>query len=377
MAAVIGEKDYQLVRLGQLMLMLCATLIISCGAHAVPPADRVAVLARGINITHWFRFPPDARPEALGRYLSGTALRELRNAGFSFVRIPVQPELLLGSPAVAVALGTAVRQAEQSGLAVIVAVAPTTWHLESSAADREALIAAWQILGRAMRPLPVRLTFPELLNEPVFPDAAAGWWALQERVRVVVRTALPNATIVLTGHDWGSVRGLIELRPAPDGNVIYSVHFYDPSELTSLAAWKPGLNRGALARLPFPVVDGEACEAGVAGVEPTTAGVWRFYCAQGWNEAAIAQRINQAAEWGRRNHAVVLLGEFGASAMLNRAARLAWLGSVRRTSEANGMGWALWGYDDVMGFSVPMRRRNESPVLDSGVLAALGLQRGH
>ena len=168
MAAVIGEKDYQLVRLGRLMLMVCATLIISSGARAMPPAGRVAVLARGINITHWFRFPPDARPDALGRYLRGTALRELRNAGFSFVRIPVQPELLLGSPAVAVALGTAVRQAEQSGLAVIVAVAPTTWHLESSAADREALIAAWQILGRAMRPLPVRLTFPELLNERCF-----------------------------------------------------------------------------------------------------------------------------------------------------------------------------------------------------------------
>jgi endoglucanase len=270
MAVVIGEKDYQLVRLGRVMLMVCAMLIISGGAHAVLPADRVAVLARGINITHWFRFPPDARPEALDRYLSGTALRELRRAGFSFVRIPVQPELLLASPAVAVAVGKAVRRAEQNGLAVIVAVAPTTWHLESSAADREALIAAWQILAPAIRSLPARLTFPELLNEPVFPEDAGGWSALQERVRAVVRAALPSATIVLTGHDWGSVHGLSELRPAPDGNVIYSVHFYDPSELTSLAAWKPGLDRGALARLPFPVTDEAACEAGCNAAQPTT-----------------------------------------------------------------------------------------------------------
>ena len=355
------------------MLMVYATFIVSYGASAMPPAERVAVLARGINITHWFRFPPDVRPEALDRYLDRTALGGLRNAGFSFVRIPVEPELLLASPAVTGAVARAVRRAEQSGLAVIVAVAPTAWHLEGNAADREALIAVWRILARAMQPLPARLTFPELLNEPVFPGDAAGWWALQERARAVIRTALPDATIVLTGHDWGSVRGLTELRPAPDGNVIYSVHFYDPPELTSLAAWKPGVDRAALARLPFPVADEAACEAGAEGVEATTAGVWRFYCAQGWNEVAISQRIKHAVEWGQRNRTVVLLGEFGASTMLNRAARLAWLGSVRRASEAQGIGWALWGYDDMMGFGVPVQRA-ERPVLDSGVLAALGLR---
>jgi endoglucanase len=154
---------------------------------------------------------------------------------------------------------------------------------------------------------------------------------------------------------------------------MYTVHFYDPPELTSLAAWKPGLDQVALARLPFPVADVGACEAGADSVEASTAGVWRFYCAQAWNEAALSRRIDQAAEWGRRNHAVILLGEFGASTMLNRAARLAWLGSVRRASEAHGMGWALWGYDDVMGFGVSVRRA-ERPIRDRGVLAALGLQ---
>ena len=373
MAAVIDEKDYQLVRLGQLMLILCAALAISCGARAAPPADRVAVLARGVNITHWFRYPPDARPEALGRYLNRTALRELRSAGFSFVRIPIQPELLLASPAVAGAVAEAVRRAEQSRLAVIVAVAPVRWHLESSAADREALLAVWRTLAPALRPLPARLTFPELLNEPVFPGDAAGWWALQERVRALVRSALPDATIVLTGNDWGSVRGLKELRPARDGNVIYSVHFYDPSELTSLAAWKPGVDRTALARLPFPVTDQAACKTAAAALDSTTADIWRFYCAQRWDEATIRRRIDQAAQWGRQNHAVVLLGEFGASAMLNRVARLAWLSSVRRSAEADRIGWALWGYDDVMGFGVAVQQ-GDRPALDGGVLAALGLR---
>ncbi len=74
--------------------------------------------------------------------------------------------------------------------------------------------------------------------------------------------ALPDDTIVLTGQDWGSIAGLLALTPNPDGNVVYSFHFYDPAELTSLAAYRPGLDRDALARLPFPGSDpAQAAEA--------------------------------------------------------------------------------------------------------------------
>ena len=101
---------------------------------------------------------------------------------------------------------------------------------------------------------------PEVLNEPVFPGDPAGWAALQHVVLAEIRQALPQATVVLTGHDWGSIGGLLALVPESDPNVIYSFHLYDPAELTSLAAYRPGLDRGALARLPFPVTDRTACD---------------------------------------------------------------------------------------------------------------------
>jgi hypothetical protein len=49
------------------------------------------------------------------------------------------------------------------------------------------------------------------------------------------------------------------------------------------------------------------------------------------------------------------------------------LAAVRRSCERHGIGWALWGYDDSMGFGVRPAPGAPTPRLDPGVLAALGL----
>jgi hypothetical protein len=46
---------------------------------------------------------------------------------------------------------------------------------------------------------------------------------------------------------------------------------------------------------------------------------------------------------------------------------------VRKGCERAGIGWALWGYDDVMGFDVP-RPPPPRPPLDPALLRALGLR---
>jgi endoglucanase len=154
--------------------------------------------------------------------------------------------------------------------------------------------------------------------------------------------------------------------------VVYSFHLYEPAELTALAAYRPGLDTTALARLPFPEGDMAACEAVAARTgDLSTADLMRFYCAQHWDVAKLAARIDAAADWARRNHVALLAGEFGASQRLNATARLAWLSAVREDCERRSIGWALWGYDDSMGFALhpPAGARR----LDPEVLKALGL----
>jgi hypothetical protein len=177
---------------------------------------------------------------------------------------------------------------------------------------------------------------------------------------------------VLTGADWGSVRGLLALTPEADTNIVYSFHFYDPAELTALGAYREGLDSAAMARLPFPAEDQGACAATTATTrDAQTVGLMRFYCSQRWDAAKLAARIAQAGDWARHNHANVIAGEFGASDRLAPESRLDWLAAVRTACEEQGFGWALWGYDDSMGFGARGPARPSG--LDPGILRALGL----
>ncbi len=341
------------------------------GLAAEPAADRLAVLRRGVNITNWFRYPPNSDPAVLGHYLTDAVMRDLKAAGFGFVRLPVQPELV-AEPATLAVLVQSVARLQRAGLAVVVALHPIDWHLETAPADVAKLFATWTRLAPALRPLPPPQTFPELLNEPVFAGSPADWQVLQHRLLAAIRPVLPDHTLVLTGNDWGSIDGLLALTPDADANVVYGFHIYDPPELTALAAYRPGLDRAALARLPFPADDTTACAAAAGATrDQPTAEVIRFYCAQRWDTAKLTARIDAAADWGRRHHAAVLAGEFGAALRLNAPARLAWLATVRQACERNGIGWALWGYDDVMGFAA--RPLAGQTGLGVEMLPALGL----
>ena len=353
---------------------LLVLALLPAAAHGSPAPRRIAVLARGINITGWFRFPGSRDPAVLAAWLSDAAMADIKRAGFTFVRLAVDPAILAGPADRGVLIG-AVRRLQKHGLAVMIAPHPVSWQLDTSEADRARFTAFWRALAPELRGLDPELTFPEILNEPVFAASPADWAVLQHGWLTTIRAALPSYTIVLTGQDWGSIGGLLALKPEADGNVVYSFHFYDPAELTALAAYRPGLDRSALARLPFPGGGAACSEAAARASDAATSGLMRFYCASGWDESRIRGRIQDAANWAKRNDTRVIAGEFGASVALNPAARLAWLRLVRETCAAAGIGWALWGYDDGMGLNVP-RPPASRPVLDRSVLVALGFSGG-
>jgi hypothetical protein len=344
---------------GKLALLLI--LLLSGAAQAAP-----VTLARGINLTNWFRFPASRDPAALAGYVSDRALADLRSAGFDFVRLAIDPAMT-GNRTVLLA---AIRRIQRQGLTVVVSPQPHDWHLET---DPAPLRRFWQSFAPALRDLDPERTVPEVLNEPVFPRDPAAWAALQHQVLGDIRRDLPQFTVVLTGQDWGSIGGLLALAPEDDRGVIYSFHLYDPSELTSLAAYRPGADRAALAGLPFPVADEATChDTARRAADPASRELMHYYCTLHWDEARLAAAIERAAAWARLHNVRLLAGEFGATSELNVPARLAWLKTVRDAFESRGIGWALWGYDDIMGLGVP-RPPPERPRLDPAVLAALGL----
>ena len=350
-------------RLSRLLLFgLLLGGVLSAGRAPAAPVT----LTRGINLTNWFRFPASRDPAALAAYMSDQALADLHAAGFDFVRLAIDPAMA-GNRTVLLA---AIRRIQQQGLVVVVSPHPQDWHLET---DPEPLRRFWQSFAPALRNLDSALTVPEVLNEPVFPRDPAAWGSLQHLVLNDIRKELPQFTVVLTGQDWGSIGGLLALTPEDDRKVIYSFHLYDPSELTSLAAYRPGADRAAFARLPFPVTDHARCEATAdTAADPGSRDLMKYYCTLGWDGGRIGATVEQAATWAHAHDARLLAGEFGANAQLNTSARLAWLKTVRDAFEVRGIGWALWGYDDVMGLAVS-RPPGARPRLDTAVLSALGL----
>jgi endoglucanase len=282
----------------------------------------------------------------------------------------VQPDLL-AEPG---ALADAVARVERHGLAVVVALFATGWHLESDPADQAKLLGTWRSLAPALRRFDPALTFPEVLNEPVFAKDPEAWARLQHEAVLAIRAALPANTIVLTGANWGGVAGLLSLRPEPDPNVAYSFHLYEPAELTALGAYRTGLDADAMARLPFPATDFAACDASAStSQDRQTADLMRFYCTQHWDVARLSTRVAEVGTWARRHQVPVLAGEFGASQHLNAPARLAWLSAVRAACEEQAIGWALWGYDDSMGLG--LHPPGAGHRLNPDVLRALGLVR--
>jgi endoglucanase len=188
-----------------------------------------------------------------------------------------------------------VRRLQSAGLAVVLVPSSPAWRLEQREEDRAALADTWRRLAPALRPLDPDRTFPEVVNEPVFSGDAPSWRTLQTEILAVIRAALPASTVVLSGADWSSIDGLVRLAPVPDQDVVYSFHIYDPSELTSLAAYRPGLDRAALARFPFPADDAASCAREAASPDAATQALVDFVCSQHWDGAAIADRIGRAA----------------------------------------------------------------------------------
>jgi endoglucanase len=352
---------------------LLVLLVLSTAPAAQTQAP--AHLSHGINITGWFRFPVSRRPADLAAYMTDQALADLHAAGFDFVRLAIEPSLAATTADRAVVVA-AIRRIQRQGMTVVVSPHPHDWRLETQAADRQRLRDFWSALAPALASLDPSRTVPEILNEPVFLGDPAAWAALQHQLLRDIRAVLPRQTIVLTGQDWGSIKGLLALTPEDDPAVLYSFHFYDPAELTSLAAYRPGLDRRALTRLPFPVDNKAACAVTAdTTLDTATGDLMRYYCALHWDAARIAAELDQAAGWARLHNVRLLAGEFGASADLNPSVRYAWLHTVTGALAARGIGWALWGYDDVMGLNLP-RPPGPHPSLDRDVLAALGLSNG-
>ncbi len=352
---------------------------------ATPPTDasrKLPVLARGLNLTHWFEYER-------GQSVSEAEMKSLRACGFDHVRVPLDP-VICGWPVradarlpVAGELRRALEAAVAADLDVVLDLhlePADKARIESSADGHAAVVGLWRQLARLLRDLPTTRVAFELFNEPQFYGLSAMRWpAFQQRLWAAVREEAPAHLVLLTGHQGSSPEGLARLVPLPDPLAAYVFHYYAPYLFTHQGAhWMDTRysTAGLHQDVRYPSREQIGRTARLSRPHPRAGQEMADYLAQDWGPGRIAKDLRLAGDWARRHGVRLLCNEFGVlRAAADPASRYRWISDVRRALESERIGWTIWDYTDIFGITVesgqPLRqgsRRMEREALD-----ALGL----
>ncbi|WP_158807212.1 glycoside hydrolase family 5 protein [Beijerinckia sp. L45] len=392
------------------------------GVAAGSAATKPAAFRRGVNTFPWFSltrefhaprtdyaWPPFQEERAVPR---PEDLRRLADAGFDFVRIPVDPGPFLDArdghrKRLMASLFDAVRAAQGAGLGVVVNIqANDATHYYRSAnliaAIDAPLFAAYRSFvvacAEGLAPMGPRIAL-EPVNEPPKACGSETWLAVQSNLFAAVRARAPALTLVATGSCGSMVSGLTALDPKPlaaFAPLLFTFHFYEPYLFSHQGApWMQEPVYRALNAVPWPGSAGSLeqtlsavksrmeLDAGRSPAEKRealaiTERLMRQYFEANPGVGFLALYFDQVSAWVRA-HAIprdqVLMGEFGAVKTwgtivgASPADRVRYVRDVREAAEARGFGWAFWNLFDSMGLM-----DDTSRAFDADIIRALGLR---
>jgi endoglucanase len=304
---------------------LILLLLIARSAVAVVPAQRLAILARGANVTYSFEREANLSVD----------LSRISRAGFRHVRVFVDQDMLT-DPAYLAKLDTLVNQAVAARLGIILCMI-SKQHPWSDTTDVEMVwTSAWRQLATRYKSVSATWLFFEVANEPEISDRGR-WQTIQDRMLSAIRTIMPDHTVLLTGSPIQMVWSLPDA-PSSDPNVVYTWHLYQPLIFTTQgAAWTmPPLTQFAGLAYPPDRTNIERLTN-----EETTRNLVD-YARNGSQK--IREEVDLSRDWSRAHHIPVMVTEFGVVRDAPSESRLNWLRQARERIEAANEGWTIWEY---------------------------------
>ena len=362
---------------------LIAAGISGFGGARAQPSDAPPDLRRGLNLSHWFaQSDRGYGSEHLATFVSDDDLAAMAHAGFSHVRLPVEPKLLFGEdgstvldPPLFESLVAVVRRIRLQGMGLVLDLHPVGSDKNGLTTERGAadFVARWRALATALVGAGLADLTLEILNEPE-PNKNEAWWSLQGKSIEAVRSAGVTAWIVVSGGGWSGVDDLIVRQPYPDRKLIYTVHRYTPLLFTHQGAtWTWDVARD-IAGVSWPLTPAAALSASASVENGRSREFLRSSIAGGeFGVQALESQFDRLAKWSDQYGKLpIYIGEFGVYAEVAPVdARLRWIESVRSRIEAHGWGWALWDATSSFGLQAAGKAAF-SP--DTAMLHALGLR---
>jgi endoglucanase len=363
-------------------LLVIAMVLAACthaSAGEAVPQKRIDVLARGINLSHWFSQSRGYSDQHLQSFITDHDLKLIRSMGFSWVRFAVDPEILWNSddpgalnPGRLKLMDEAIARILAHGLALSVDMHPPTAFKKRLKGDEAVADFAkfWQSLAGHLAGTDPDRIFLEVLNEPELDDAPR-WQSVQGTLLAAMRAGAPRHTLIATADRWSAVDQLLKLKPYQDRNIIYNMHCYDPSTFTHQGASWGFSGWRTLRNIPWPGT-AEAVEQILPELPEEGRGHARTYARQNWDAQRLRKLIDQAGQWARQHDVPLICNEFGVYRRFSRPEhRAAYLRDLVTALEANGIGWAMWDYRG--GFAVVNPGPDGVRVPDEQTVKALGL----
>lgn len=346
---------------------------------------RAQHLRHGINASEWFaQHSHDYSAKYTDGYTDDADIALMAKLGFDSVRLSIDPVPLeqamnhSGSGPNADFLARLDRVVDAmlaNGLAVQIDIHPEEPYKQAVKNGNESVerfVMLWRRLAAHYANRDPEIVFFEIMNEPEVNDPYR-WAGIQAAAAQAIREAAPKHTIIATGPNWSDIIDLLTQHPLPDGNMIYTFHFYEPNQFTHQGAnWSdPYLiyTHG----IPYP-----ATETSLDKLEQVPDLADRFaqehYWLDHWDAHRIRLEIDAAANWGKTYNVPMLCNEFGAyRRVTDPASRMNWLRDVRTALEADGIGWTMWDYRG--GFGAVWKEDGEPAKVDDQVVEALGLKK--
>lgn len=341
---------------------LAVAVMNSTGSITLQDSLLPALKGGGINLSHWWAqaHGGDYSDKRLQSWMTEKDAEIIKQIGFKHVRFTLEPKAIWNdaSPGVLpperlAMLKKNVGWYTKRGVLVILDCHPSSdfkHALASEPASIPRFESWWRSLAAAFKSVsPDKLIF-EVLNEPEFTQSDQ-WRTVQGRLFKAIRASAPAHAIIVTGHEWGGIQNLLDLKPYEDKNLIYSFHCYDPHLFTHQGAewgWEATKH---VKNLPWPTSP-EAYAPLLSGIDrEDVRGFAKSLGDERWGSAKVLSNLKRASDWGAAHKVPVYCGEFGSyRAFTKPQDRIGWITDMRSGLTQLKVGWAMWDYAG--GFAV-------------------------
>ena len=181
----------------------------------------------------------------------------------------------------------------------------------------------------------------ETTSQPANPIAvqAQAWSSFAGQLIQAIRQQDPNRTVIVEPAPWGHAEGFAYQPKLPYGNVVYSLHFYDPFVLTHQGIY------GNPPGVPYP--------------------------SGPWNQAWLSQKLAPVRDFAQKYGVPVYVGEFSIIRWAPGKSRENYLNDLIPLFDAQGWPWTYHAFRGYQGWiaelagDLPRHLKNAEPLYSS------------